>query len=383
MRVLMVTPSYFPILGGTETYVQQLTHILNQKKGMHADVMTYNMDSKWSPTNRDEIIKEDGFKVFRVPAYNPRILKGLYHELFNVHVIPKLDFTGEFRNYDIIHFHDDTDVSLPLFSYFVNAPKKSRLLHCHTLPYTYDRYKRNLLLRTLFKKVADLYVGLSKHTLRFLLDLGLPKAKLAILPNAVDTETFRPNDNRKIDNLILFVARIIPTKGLDVLLKALFHLDIQTQVIIIGPVGDQSFFSYVQRLIRKVNDETLHEVTYIGPLYENDLIKWYQKAAIFAAPAIWEHFSISNLEALACGTPVISTPIGATPEVVKDGLNGMLVPPNEPLALASALEKLLKNETLRELYGRRGREIVENFFSWKIVSEKVTEIYRRLLPIEI
>lgn len=384
MKVLMVTPSYHPILGGTETYVRQLTQKLNQT-GVHADVMTLNMNAKWNPASRDDIRQENGFKLSRVSAYNPHVLNfhghSFYGELFNAHVIPRLNFAREFDNYDIIHFHDDTDFSFPFFSYITRGKSNPTLLHFHTIPFTYTRYKRNFLLGALLRRVADVYVGLSKYTTRFMLELGLPKAKIVTIPNAVDTETFRPNDSKKMDNLILSVGRIIPEKGLDVLLKAMFNLKTRTQVVIIGTAENDSYFSGIQHLIQRINDRTEHKVSYLGPIHGNALIDWYQKATIFAAPARKEHFGIANIEALACGTPVVASAVGGVPDVVKDGFDGVLVPPDQSLALASALETLLENKKLRESYGRNGRMMAEKFFSWNTVLEKVVRIYKKLVEI--
>jgi glycosyltransferase involved in cell wall biosynthesis len=128
-----------------------------------------------------------------------------------------------------------------------------------------------------------------------------------------------------------------------------------------------------------VNDNTVHRVSYLGPLSGNALVELHQKAAIFAAPARTDHFPIANLEALACGTPVIATPTGAVPDVIEDRRNGLMIPSDEPTALASALNTLLENKKLRESYGRKGREIVEEYFSWNVVVEKVIRIYNQLL----
>jgi glycosyltransferase involved in cell wall biosynthesis len=382
MRVLMVTPSYYPILGGTETYVAQLARALNQK-GVSADVMTLNMATKFTPENRDEERQENGFKLFRVSAHNPRLFNfhghSPYGELLNAHVIPRPSFAREFDNYDVIHFHDDTDFTFPLYSYLAHKTDKPRILHLHTIPYTYEIYKRNLLLRILLRRVADLYVGLSEFTIPFMLKLGLPEDKLTVLPNAVDTNTFRPNDKIRMDNAILFVGRIIRTKGVDTLLEALFKVKTSTQVYIIGPVTDKSFFLKVQRLIQKINETTSHKAVYLGPLHGNALTEWYQRATIFAAPARADHFPITNLEALACETPIIASPVGAVTDMVHDKVNGLLVPPGETLPLSSALNLLLENRKLRESYGRKGREIVENYFSWTVVSERIINIYDRLV----
>jgi len=378
----MVTPSYYPIIGGTETYVQQLALKLSEWN-LGVDIMTYNMSSKWAPVKREEITAENGFRVFKVSASNPRAFNfhshSLYREIFNVHVIPRLTFSREFDKYDIIHFHDDVDLSFPMFSYLFSRGKKPRVMHCHSLDHTYFYYKKNFLPRGIFKNVADLYVALSSNSKKLLLDLGLPDSKLTILPNAVDTKVFQPKYEEKIDNLILHVGRLFPVKGLHILLESLFYVDIPVQLVAIGPFGDQQYSYRIEHLIQKLRNETLHEVIHIGPISKETLINWYQRASIFVCPSFSEPFGIVNLEALACGTPVIGTNVGGIPDIVKNGTNGILVPPNAPSALASAIKELLEDKRKRQLYGKKGREIVEKKFSWKVVMEKLVQTYDRML----
>jgi glycosyltransferase involved in cell wall biosynthesis len=382
MKVLMVTPSYSPIVGGTETFVQQLALKLNGQ-GISGDVMTCNMNSKWKPEGRDEIGTAGSFRVFRIAAFNPRVFSfrghSLYGELFNVHVIPRFTFSREFENYDIIHFHDDIDLSLPAFSHFVMANKKPNLLHCHSLPYTYSKYKNYPIRNLLFKKSANCYVGLSGFTVKLLLQLGLPQKKIAELPNAVDTESFKPSSNERIHNVILSVARIGRAKGLDILLRALFHVKIPTVTIIIGPVNDPVFFSEVKAIIRELEQKTVHKVTYLGIVDEGTLIGWYQKASVFVCPSISDHFPISILEALACGASVVASNVGAIPDIIEDGVNGSLVPPSDYNALSKTINDLLENRAKRELYGINGRETVTRCFSWEVVLGRLIQIYKQIL----
>lgn len=378
----MVTPSYSPIVGGTETYVQQLTHKLNSV-GIRADVMTYNMNSKWKPVSIDETKKENGFKIFRIAASNPRLFNfhghSPYREFLNIHVIPRLTFPREFSDYDIVHFHDDIDMSFPAFSNLAYKREKPTLLHCHSLPYTYSKYKNNFLCNFLLKRSVDRYVSLSQYTTRLLLNLGLLRERITTLPNAVDTESFKPDLKKRTDNLILYAARIGRGKGLDVLLKSLLHLDIPVHVTVVGPVDDPLFFSEIQTLSQKIRDKTMHKITYLGFIGRDTLIQCYQKASIFVCSSILDHFPISNLEALACGIPVVSTNVGAVPEVIKDGFNGLLVPPDEPLALASALKKLLESKNLRDICGHNGRRTVEKYFSWDVIWKKISQLYEQML----
>jgi glycosyltransferase involved in cell wall biosynthesis len=227
------------------------------------------------------------------------------------------------------------------------------------------------------RKVANLYVGLSEYTVRLLLDLGLPRNKIIVLPNAVDTNTFKPSVSKE-ENTVLYAARINQEKGLDVLLEALFHLDIQTHLVIIGPVGNKSFFVKIERLMRKVTEETSHKVTYLGHVDKGTLIDWHRKASVFVCPSVSDHFPISILEAMACGTPVVGTNVGAIPEVIENGVNGILAPPNDSKALAVALEELLADKKKRETYGENARRIVEKNFSWQTVIGRLIQTYANL-----
>lgn len=370
MRVLMVTPTYDPVVGGVETVVKELAIRLNNV-GTRCDVMTFNVDKNGKPSWREEVKQENGFKVFRVPALDLAWIPTL-KSLFNATILPKLNFTKRFKDYDIIHFHCDTDLSFPLFSYSIKKPK---ILHCHGLNGTYRYYKRNFLTRKWLKELIDFYICVSNSETRLLLDLGFSESKISTLHIGVDTETYVPIEKEKLDNLILYVGRIHRTKGLHILLQALSYVKMQTQLIIIGPVNDVGYLEENKNRIKK----SKHKIRYLGIVSKNNLIKWYQRSSVLVSPSLVEPFGIVNLEALACGTPVIGTNIGGIPEIVKDGVNGILVPPNDPKELANALEKLLADQELRKKYAREGRKIVEEHFSWNRVPKELIRIYQSIL----
>ena len=120
MKVLFVTPSYFPIVGGSEVLTRILSTKLNEM-GIHADIMTLNMDRKWSPVWKTKTAKDGQAKVFREPAINP--FPGLPNPLFNllrINVIPKLSFVRRLKDYDLIHFIGEAD-SFYLFMFCQKA----------------------------------------------------------------------------------------------------------------------------------------------------------------------------------------------------------------------------------------------------------------------
>jgi glycosyltransferase involved in cell wall biosynthesis len=241
---------------------------------------------------------------------------------------------------------------------------------------------KNPLDKCILKKIANVFVVQSNYFLKLLVNLGIPKSKIKIVLNGIDVEKFKPSSDLKIENLILFVGRLDPKKGLPVLLKALEYLRTKVHLIIIGPPSRPWFFKYCLSLIDKVSKNTIHKVTYLGTCSQEKLIKWYQKASVLVCPSLSELFPMVILEALSCATPVIATNVGAIPEIVKNYENGILVPPRNAMRLSEAIQYLLDNRKIRLKFGEDGRKFVFKNFSSKVVTEKLVEIYMDLLKVQ-
>ena len=108
------------------------------------------------------------------------------------------------------------------------------------------------------------------------------------------------------------------------------------------------------------------------------LVKYYRQASIFVLPTLVEAFGVVLLEALSCGTPVISTYTGGIPEVVKSGENAILVPVNDSVKLADAIEYLLENEYVRDRFAEAGRRWVLNNFSPETSVSRLFNIYQKI-----
>ena len=368
----MVTPSYYPIIGGTESLVRNLAVKLNEI-GVHADVMTFNMNKKWKPSWRRKIKKMDGVKVFRIPALNWFPITHSGRWTFKINLIPGR-FTNLLKKYDIIHFHDDLDLSFPLFSYFIRKPK---ILHLHS--FDFDYYKRYFLSRYIFKNATDIYIALMKTMKDQLIQLGIPKGKVRVLPNFVEIRDFHSAE-KKTDNLLLFVGRITRGKGLHILLKSLSYLEKPTHLVIIGPPDwDLEYFEEVTNLINQENRRGLHKITYLGAKNHDEVMEWCEKASVFVSPSFFEIFPMSILEALSCGASVVATNTGGAQEIVKNYKNGIMVPPNNAPRLAKAIQYLLENENVRKKFGEEGRRDVAKNFSSEIVIEKICQIYKEIM----
>jgi glycosyltransferase involved in cell wall biosynthesis len=366
----MVTPGFHPIKGGTETVVRNLSMELN-RIGVHTDVMTFNMDRKYAPKWRGKIEKIEGITVFKVPALNwlpiehsPRITLG-------VNLIPGR-FTNLLKEYNIIHFHE-LDFSFPLFSFFVRKPK---IFHLHGIDINF--LKRYHLSRVILKHVADYYITITRQMGKNLAELGIARNRIIYLPNAVDIKQFYLK-GKKEDNLLLYLGRIVPVKGLHVLLKSLNYVNKPVSLVIVGPIGSLEYYKDVEKHIERENQKGKHKITYLGRIPEAEVIKIYQKASVFILPSFWEAFPVVILEALSCETPVITTPVGGNPEVIQNFENGILVPVNDPLKLAEAINFMLDNKDNRIKMGRKGRELVTKNFSVEVIAKRLCKIYQTMI----
>jgi len=370
MRILMVTPAFYPVKGGTETIVQSLTTELN-RAGTHADVMTFNMDRKWNPKWRGKTEKINDFTVFRIPALNWFPFEHSERIMLDVNLIPGR-FTHIMKGYDIVHFHE-IEYSFPLFSFLVKKPK---IFHVHGIDPDFQRRYR--IPQLILKSTADYYISLTRRMKEELVGLGIPRNRVIHLPNGVDTKIFHPN-GEKTENLILFVGRIEYIKGLHILLKSLRLLEKPINLVIIGPADwSLDYYKSVQSLIESENSRGKHKITYLGPQDRANIVGWYQKASILVLPSLWEAFPVVILEALSCGTPVVATNVGGIPEAVRNHRNGILVPPNNYQKLAEALGYLLENKDLRDRLGQEGRRSVINDFSLEVITQKLCHIYEKI-----
>ncbi|MCJ7506467.1 glycosyltransferase family 4 protein [Candidatus Bathyarchaeota archaeon] len=369
-NILMLTPSYDPIIGGTETVVKDLTDKLNSF-GARTDVMTFNMEQKWHPIWKSETHKEASHLVHRVPAVNPFNILGLASRFLPLNVLPSVLTARKTSNYDVLHFHDVIDLTFPLLCSFVNRPK---VLHCHSLNETFPMYVKNELYRRFLTNAADVYLATSTSACNLLSRLGVAPEEITILHYGVDTDIFVPKENNRQDDLVLFVGRWERRKGISVLLRSLDYLERPVHLVMIGPSYNDEYSRGLLELVRSKSRK--HKISYLGAVGRNELIEWFQRASLSVCPSTVESFGIVCVEAIACECPVIASDIDGVRDIVTNNENGILVPPNNAKELAIAIQYLLDNPEIGERLGRRGRTIVQQKFSLNVAARKLLSIYR-------
>ncbi|MGH7354158.1 MAG: glycogen synthase [Candidatus Rokuibacteriota bacterium] len=208
---------------------------------------------------------------------------------------------------------------------------------------------------------------------------GADPARVVVIHNGIDPERFRRTERRDAlerfgvrEPYVLFVGRITDQKGIFDLLAAASRLPKDVQVVLCASAPDTPEIE--ERLQRAVAGQP--NVKWIAEMVAHDLlVQLYSHAAVFACPSVYEPFGLINLEAMACGAPVVACGVGGILDVVEDGVTGVLVPPAAPAALAAALVRLLGDRALAETMGRAGRRRVESSFSWARVAERTERVY--------
>jgi glycogen synthase len=226
--------------------------------------------------------------------------------------------------------------------------------------------------------------------------LGVPAERIRVIPNAVDLEAIdalasdaeadrvrRAAGLAPCDVVLLSVGRLEANKGFHVLADALAALRAHGAAADAGGwkwviVGDGPYRGALERRIERAG--LRDRVLLAGRLDDRSLHAWYAAASIFVHPTLYEGSSLVTLEVMAHGRPVIATTAGGLPDKVKPGVNGWLVEPGRPDALAAAISGALSTPAARrEAMGRAGRQIVEAEFAWPIVARRHIEMYRELV----
>jgi glycosyltransferase involved in cell wall biosynthesis len=225
------------------------------------------------------------------------------------------------------------------------------------------------------QQITALSTNLAEHLSQ---TLRLPNT-IDVLPYGIDTTVFASNSHVQTKPpVVLTVGRLERRKGVDVLLRAMprvWQRFPDAQVRLIGNEGDLSRGD----LLAMALADKREQIVFPGFLERDQLVKEYQHATIYIAPTQYETFGYTVLEAMACGRPVISTQVGAIPELVDDGKTGLLVPWNDPTELAEAIIKLLDDPASAARMGAAGREKASNDFALETIVQRNLDSYQRAL----
>ncbi len=403
MRIVILTNEYPPhVYGGAGVHVEYLTRELSRLGGEHTvRVLCFG----------DQAIREGNLTVEGVhpdltfPSHDPR------HQKFLDTLLRDLAMAGRVDQADVVHCHT-------WYSHFAGCLVKqltgARLvLTTHSLephrPWKVEQlgtaYRASSWIEKTAYQNADGVVAVSEAMRRDVHQLyGVPDANIRVIHNGIDLDQYRPTidpavlTRYQIDPTkpyVLFVGRITRQKGIIHLVNALKYLQPGGQVVLCAGAPDTpEIGAEMAAKVEQARRESANAIVWIQQMLpKEDIIPIYSQAALFVCPSVYEPFGIINLEAMACGTPVVASAVGGIKEVVVPGETGLLVPftPRGPTDfeprdsdafardLAEAMNSLLSDPERRRLMGERSRRRVEEHFSWTSIARRTLDFYEDLV----
>ena len=370
MRIGIVTEYYEPSVGGIQEHVRHFSREA-RRAGHRVTVITSTMPDVADGARPAP--DPEGPEVIRVgrsfPLYNnggvgrvtggprlSRVIRELLRE----------------ARFDVVHVHAPLTPVLPLLAIHHATGPVVGTFHSHFRPGFAFKIAGGVLQRYLDR--LDAAIAVSRACLAPL--EGRLQADFRIVPNGVDAERFGRGrrlaaiDDGKLN--VLWVARVEPRNGLDRMLAAfaLARRAVDARLIV---VGDGPL---LPRYRARVPDHLAPDVVFTGRVLD-ERPDWYASAHVYCAPTRIASFGVTLLEAMAAGTPVLASDIDGFREVLHHGVEGELLPPDDPAAWAHAIVRLAREPGRAAQYGQAGRRTAQRY-AWPAVTREVLGVYRSI-----
>ena len=380
LKVLMVNYEFPPIGGGGGTTTRFLAKYL-ARLGVDVNILTSN------PGTEDIVDHHEGYRIHYVgPTKN---------KLSGTH-IPEL---ARFA-LTIIYYSETVlkRIQPNLLHCFFTLPSGSCGLYCKkvfNVPYITSALGADVpgfnigdwrldvyhaLTKPLSKSIWNnsSYIVANSHSLQETCKEFSPKQEIEMISNGVDTELFYPDKNKdsKTNEVqLLFISRLMPQKGIDILIKACHILNkrgITNYKLTI--VGEGHLKDLMFSLIDEYNLK--EKINYLGWKDLEELPEIYRRADVFILPSVMEGMSSVVLQAMASGLPIVASRVKGFEEVLEENVNGLFAEYNNPGEFANAIEKLIESAELREKMSQKSLE-KSKLFSWESIAKKYLEFYEK------
>ncbi len=359
MKVAEISPTFFgkgSVVGGGERYALELSRRLSR----HAEVTLVTFSRG---LERTLVEWEDELEIRRYPVKH--LVRGNTANPVN------FGFLKDLGPFDVLHCYGHPQVVTDLCIAYASIYRKKLFVT--------DIGGGGVCVSTYLSKIG---IDTRRFIGGFLLLSGYSAkvyqpylGRVSVIYGGVDTDFFRPLEVPRLRR-VLFVGRLIPAKGINYLMEA---TDSSTPLRIVGQSYDQKYVDMLHNLAREKAVEFAEDIS------DEQLVREYSSALVTVVPSVHtdvygnettgELLSLVALESMACGTPVIATHCGALPEVVEDGVTGLLVPPGDPNALREKIAFLLDRPDTARMMGAAGRERVLRQFTWDRVAARCLKAY--------
>ena len=372
LRIALTSSYDFAYPGGVNEHVRYLAQHL-RKRGHLVDII--------GPCSDDNVVIEGLIKV--ESATIPISFGGTTAYLaLSPTVWREVKEILKERAYDIVHVHEPTNPSVsPAALYY------SRSINVGT----FHQYRETHALYEVSRPLARYFTGrlhgriaVSGAALEFA-EHYFANNNYRIIPNGIEVAHFqqpalnpweRYSDDGKLN--ILFVGRLERRKGFRHLLRAFRDIKKsvpEARLLVVGAYTKEDRLSYV----RYARYFRIRDVKFIGLVSDADKPRWYKTADIFCAPSIgFESFGLVLAEAMSAGVPIVASNIAGYRDLLKDGVTGLLVPPEDEEALATTIIDLLRSPARRHQLSKAALDAVQRY-DWKRVSHEIEDYYWELL----
>src|SRR5271170_2428690 len=365
MRILQIGKFYPPHMGGIETHLQTLCRGV----GRHAEVKV--------------VVASDGHRLSRCNVDGIALAR--MGTLFNLASAPVCaGMVREIRRSaaEIVHLHMPNPTGA--MAYLASRHPGRLLVTWHS-----DILRQRMLKRVFtpvertILQMARAVVVTSDNYLRTSAPLSASRSKCRVIPYGIALENFDTAQDQRVEELralygpriVLAIGRMVYYKGFEHLVRAMQR--VRGKLVLIG---DGPLRPALQR--EAVALGVANRIDFVGELQNESTPPYYQAADLFVLPSIarTEAFGIVQVEAMAAGKPVINTRLDSgVPAVSLHGLTGITVPPGNPHALGDAINKLLDDSHLREMYGQSAKRLAQQKFSAGTMARAILDLYDEII----
>ncbi|MFC2021451.1 glycosyltransferase family 4 protein [Chloroflexota bacterium] len=389
MKIAFITFEYPPFVhGGAGVYADNLTREL-AKLGHEIHVITTRV------AGSDKESNVDGLFIHRLRFINKPFLSTASFWFFLRKEFPAI--VRQVGGFDIVHGNGVSDFSLGQKE--VSSVRVSTVHHLSQT--TIKALKMGLLhrirnirgevgivpfMQPIYIRRADRIIAVSQFTRQNIIDIfGISESKTEVIHHGVHPGDFiHPEESManlrntlgiKSLPMILFVGRLSPRKGTDVLLKAMPHVlrEMEVKLVLAGSGNQQDY----QQLARTLGISD--KLSFLGRVPGDTLRLLYSSCDLFVLPSRLEGLGIVILEAMAAGKPIVATNVGGIPELIESGQNGILVEADEEEKLASAIIKVLSDNSLARAIGENNKKEARECYSWEVAARKTESLYNDLV----
>lgn len=397
----MVSSNYPPRVGGPATTVPEISKRLSEKGYIISVLTAHVKDTPYFDHNQY-------FKVYRAPS---TYIGGFQHPFsvglrtFSMGCLGRI--IASRNNIEVIHAHD-TNISV-LASLMIQKTSFRKIplivkyagdlaleyigMSSNSLDISLEKIKNDAsskqrLLYKIQKLIFDLcdiihvQNEFQRHCVKDL--YKIQDEKIKIVPNPVDIQRFKQfnkqKDKRDKDLTLMTISRLVPWKGIHNLFNAMpiiiDKIGDHVKLFVIGE-GEGDYEYKLRMLCKKLKLDK--NIVFLGKVPNPEIPDYLKNCDVFVQPSLYEPFGISIIEAMACACAVVATNTGGVPEIITNGVNGILVEPNNVDELAEKIVTLLQDEELRNKLGINARKRVVDSYSYENITAEFESLYVSLL----